>query len=172
MTRRRQNIARAAARETTNLRANMAPPPLVRPHFPGVDTEAWSDLPPAQYPPDTVSFIRTALELGDNLKRVQGYRCDVCDLVLATYDRHPGHSPRYLDHKLILASSCPGTFVSFGYPDEDLPGGAAPAIEWHRPSELVLESLPDPFIDHVLRGGLIMRLNPDAAPADTEGVIL
>lgn len=154
---RRQRIRRAAAREAANLRVNAAPPPLVRPHFPGVDASDWTDLPPAQYPPDTVTFIRKALELGDDLKRVQGYRCDTCDLVLATRDRHPGYSPRYIDHARILATSCPGMFVSFGYPDEALPEDAAPAFEWYRPGELELLDLGDAFIDHVLKGGLILR---------------
>lgn len=160
--RNRQNIARAAARETTNMRANLAPPPLVRPHFPGVDASEWTDLPPAQYPPETVSFIRLALEAEDR-RTVKGYRCDRCDLVLATLDRHPGYSPDYLDHGRILDSRCPGTFVSFGYPDEDLPGAAAPAFELFRPSELALLELGDEFVDHVLRGGLILRPNPEAA---------
>lgn len=163
MTRRnRQNIARAAARETSNLRANMAPPPLVRPHFPGVEAAEWTDTPPAQYPPETVTFIRLALEAEDRLT-VKGYRCDGCDLVLATLDRHPGYSSDYLDHKRILDSRCPGTFVSFGYPEEELPSGAAPAFEWFRPSELALGELGDEFVDHVLRGGLILRPNPQAA---------
>ena len=159
--RRRQNIARAAARETSNLKANLAPPPLVRPNFLGVDSSEWTDLPPAQYPPETVTFIRLALEAEDR-HTIQGYRCDTCDVILATLDRHPGYSPRYLDHKRILDSRCPGTFVSFGYPDEALPQGAAPAFEWFRPSELALLELGDEFIDHVLRGGLILRPNPDA----------
>lgn len=157
---RRPNARRAIERETANLRVNGSPPPLVRPHFPGVDASAWTDLPPAQYPPDTVDFIRQALELGEDLKRVKGYRCDGCDKVLATYDRHPGFSPDHVDHRHIEADSrCPGTFVSFGYPDEDLPDGAAPSHEWHRPSEVELLTLPDAFIDHVLRGGLILKPN-------------
>ena len=155
-----QNIARAAAREAANMAhtASLAPPPLVRPHFPGVDASAWTDLPPAQYPPDTVSFIRQALDLGDNLKRVQGYRCDGCNLILAIRDRHPGYSPRFLDHTRILDSTCPGTFVSFGYPDEDLPEGSGPAFEFYRPGETELLGLADAYVDHVLRGGLILRL--------------
>jgi hypothetical protein len=162
--RRRQNLARAAARETTNLRANLAPPALVRPHFPGVDTSEWTDLPPAQYPPDTVAFIRRTLELGDlRLARVKGYRCDACNLVLATLDRHLGFSPDYLDHARILDSRCPGTFISFGYPEEDLPAGAAPAFEWFRPGEVALLELGDEFINHVMKGGLILRPNPEAA---------
>lgn len=160
--RRRQNIARAAARETTNLKANLAPPPLVRPHFPGVDASEWTDLPPAQYPPETVTFIRLALE-AENRRTIKGYRCDKCDLVLATVDRHPGFSPDYLDHARILDSRCPGLFVSFGYPDEELPSGAAPAFEWFRPGELALLELGDEFINHVLKGGLILRPNPQAA---------
>lgn len=171
MTRRRQNIKRAAERETSNLRINAAPPPLVRPHFPGVDTQEWTDLPPAQYPPETVTFIRLALEAEDR-KVIKGYRCDGCDLILATVDRHPGFSPDYLDHGRILDSRCPGTFVSFGYPDEALPQGAAPAFEWFRPGELALLELGDEFINHVLKGGLILRANTQAPASAVEGVIV
>lgn len=161
---RRQRIRRAAAREAANLRVNAAPPPLVRPHFPGVDASDWTDLPPAQYPPDTVTFLRLALEAGER-RTVKGYTCDTCSAVVATVDRHPGYSPDYVDHRrFVPATRCPGLCVSFGYPDEAPP--TPPSHEWHRPSEpalLALLALPDEYADHVLRGGLLLRLNPDAA---------
>ena len=169
--RRPQNIGRAAAREAANMAANVAAAKLVRPHFPGVDPSTWSDLPPAQYLPEVVEFIRLALAMGDDRKVIQGYRCDRCDLVLATVDRHPGYSPRFVDHAKVLDTRCPGTFISFGYPDEDLPTGAAPAFEWFRPSEVALGELGDEFIDHVMRGGLILRPNTEAPASALEGVI-
>lgn len=154
---RRRRHRRAAAREARGFRVNAGPPPPVRPHFPGVDPTAWTELPPAQYPPEVTEFIGLALELGENRKTIQGYRCDGCDFVLATRDAHPGYSPSVLDHARILDSRCPGAFVSFGYPDEDLPDGHAPVFEWYRPSETELIGLSDDFINHILKGGLILR---------------
>ena len=158
--RRRPNIARAAEREAANLRVNGSAPALVRPHFPGVDTSAWTDLPPAQYPPDAVAFIRTALELGEDRRTVQLYRCDACRMIVVTRDRHPGYSPRFVDHRHFEpATSCTGVTRTLGHIDEAPP--APPSHEWYRPGERELLDLPDAFIDHVLRGGLLLRLIPE-----------
>lgn len=158
---RRQNIARAAGREAANMRANGSPPPLIRPAFLGVDTSDWSDLPPAQYPEDTVAFIRLALSAGEQRKTLDGFRCDVCQGLTMTVDRHPGYHPRYVDHRQFDPNSrCPGTGISLEYPDDAPPAEWVPSHEWYRPSEDELVTLSDAFIDHVLRGGLILRIIP------------
>lgn len=161
MTSRRQKIARAAAREAANMRVNAAPPPLVRPVFLGVATEDWTDLPPAQYPADTVEFIRLALTAGEDRRTLDGFKCDGCHGITLTVDRHPGYHPRAVDHRQFdPASRCPGTGFSLDYPDEATPAGWTPSHEWFRPSETELLALEDRFIDHVLRGGLLLRIIP------------
>lgn len=162
--RNRQNIARAAAREAANMRANAAPPPLVRPMFVGVDASDWTDLPPAQYPEDTVEFIRLALAAGEQRKTLDAFRCDTCHAVTVTIDRHPGYHPRFVDHRQFDPDRvrCAGLARSLEYPD-DLPSDVVPSHEWHRPSEDQLLELGDAFIDHVLRGGTILRVIPAEA---------
>ena len=81
---RRQNIARAASREAANMRANGSGPQLIRPAFLGVDAGDWTDLPPAQYPPESVEFIRLALTAGDQRKTLDAFRCDACHGVTVT----------------------------------------------------------------------------------------
>lgn len=165
MTRRRRfNPDHAAA----TMRVNGTAPALIRPHFVGVDADDWTDLPPAQYPPDTVAFIGKALALPDR-KIVNGYVCDGCQGLTLTRDRHPGYSPDVVDHKRFDPNSrCPGTARSLGYPDADLPAGWEPSHEWFRPSEDELLNLPDPFIHHVLKGGLILRPIPAAGQPTPE----
>lgn len=135
-------------------------PVLVRPVFPGVEVAAWSDPPPAQYPPETVATIRQLLELGERLARVDVYLCGVCHGHTMTRMTHPGIAPKVIDHGRFSADTrCPGTTTSLGYPD-DLPPDWAPSHEFYRPSEAELTRLPDEYIDHVLRGGLLLRLLP------------
>lgn len=161
MSRRRQRITRAAAREAANMRVNGSPPALIRPMFVGVDASDWTDLPPAQYPEDTVEFIRLALAAGEDRKTLDGFRCDVCQGLTMTRDRHPGYHPRFVDHRQFdPGSRCPGTGLALGYPDDAPPADWAPSHEWYRPSEDELLSLADAFVDHVLRGGLLLRPIP------------
>ena len=161
MSRRRQRITRAAAREAANMRVNGSPPALIRPMFVGVDASDWTDLPPAQYPEDTVEFIRLALAAGEDRKTLDGFRCDVCQGLTMTRDRHPGYHPRFVDHRQFdPGSRCPGTGLALGYPDDAPPADWAPSHEWYRPSEDELLSLGDAFVDHVLRGGLLLRPIP------------
>lgn len=135
-------------------------PELVRPHFPGLEVAAWSDAPPAQYPPDTVRLIRQLLELGERLARIDLYRCDACQGLTMVRMTHPGIAPKVIDHNRFSTDTrCPGTTVSLGYPD-DVPSAWSPSHEFYRPSEVALLELNDVAIDHVLRGGLLMRLLP------------
>lgn len=140
-----------------------AAPALVVPAFPGVAVEDWSDLPPAAYPMPVIErVILPRLEAGTDLIRLNGYRCDGCQGITLTYDRHPGIAPAFVDHKRFdPGSRCPGMGASLGYP-ADAPPGWEPSHEWFRPSEDVLITLSDAAINHVLSGGLILR--PIAAP--------
>lgn len=161
MTSRRRRTARAADRAAASMRVNGSAPALVRPVFLGVDASDWTDLPPAQYPEDTVEFIRRALAAGDQRRTLDAFRCDTCHGVTITVDRHPGYHPRLVDCARFdpERSRCPGLTTAAGYPD-DLPSDVEPSHEWHRPSEDELLSLPDAFVDHVLRGGTLLRVIP------------
>jgi len=144
-----------------------APPALVVPEFPGVDASDWTDLPPAAYPlPVIERVILPRLEAVADLIRLNGYRCDGCQGISLTYDRHPGITPAFVDHRRFDPSTrCPGMGISLGYPADAPPGWEA-SHEWFRPSEDVLISLGDAAINHVLNGGLILR--PIAAPLEVE----
>jgi hypothetical protein len=150
-----------------NLRKTPRPPALAVPSFVGVAVEDWSDLPPAAYPLDVIDgVILPRLQAGADLIRTNAYRCDGCQGLTITYDRHPGIAPAMVDHnRFDRDTRCPGMGVSLGYPP-DLPAEWEPSHEWHRPSEDVLLTLGDAAIEHVLRGGLLLR--PIALPERVE----
>lgn len=164
MTRRQSRQARnerARARRINNTRPEAA---LVVPSIVGHPAETWTDTPPAAYPPVVVRrVILPRLEAGADLIRRNAYRCAECDTLTVTYDRHPGVAPAYVDHRRFDPDTrCPGMTASLGYPP-DLPVEWDASHEWYRPSEDVLVTLGDAAIDHVLKGGLLLR--PLDAPA-------
>lgn len=149
-------------RRPRTARVNGTPPglgALVVPSFPGIEVTEWSDLPPAAYPPAVAEqIIRPRLEAGTDLIRLNGYLCDGCHGLTLTYDRHPGITPALVDHdRFDPATRCPGMARSLGYPADAPPAEWSPSHEWYRPGEPELLGLPDPVIDHVLRGGLLLR---------------
>lgn len=154
-------------RRPANLeRVNGSPPPLIVPSFVGVPVEAWSDLPPAAYPEAVVDrVIRPRLEAGADLIRVNGYLCKACNGLTMTYDRHPGITPMFVDHKRFDPNSrCPGMAQSLGYPAEAPPAEWSPSHEWYRPAEDELLRFSDAAINHVLSGGLLLRPIPLDGP--------
>lgn len=139
---------------------------LVVPAFPGVDPHTWTDLPPAAYPPSVAELIRGVLDARQTgeILTVNGWRCDTCGRVLVARDLHPGVVPAYADHRRFEpATLCPGMARSLDYPRHvDL---GAPGFEWYRPSETELltrgrEVRGDRWVNHVLRGGLLLRPIP------------
>lgn len=139
-------------------------PKLVVPTIVGHPAEEWTDLPPAAYPPVTVErVILPRLEAGADLVRRNVYQCVACNGLTVTYDRHPGVTPAYVDHRRFDPDTrCDGVTASLSYP-RDLPPETEASHEWFRPSEDVLVTLGDAAIDHVLKGGLLLR--PIAAVA-------
>lgn len=135
---------------------------LVVPSFVGVPVEEWSDLPPAAYPLPVIDrVIRPRLEAGTDLIRTNGYVCDGCQGLTMTYDRHPGITPAFVDHKRFdPGTRCPGMGASLGYPASAPPAEWSPSHEWYRPSEDELLGLGDQAINHVLNGGLLLRPIP------------
>lgn len=151
---------RAAARANRKIaKANGHGPALIVPAFAGVDTRAWSDLPPAAYPPHVIDrVILPRLQAGEDLIRRNAYRCSTCNSLTITYDRHPGITPAFVDHAT-FGHSCPGQTASLGYP-ADMPSDLEASHEWYRPSEDELITLTDQAVNHVLNGGLLLRLIP------------
>lgn len=141
---------------------------LVVPSSVGVAVEEWSDLPPAAYPPALIDgIILPRLQAGTDLIRTNGYVCDGCQGLTMTYDRHPGITPAFVDHRRFDPNTrCPGMGRSLGYPADAPPAEATPSHEWFRPSEDVLLTLADAAINHVLAGGLLLR--PIAAPLEVQ----
>ena len=157
--------------------APLPPMRLIVPEFPGVSPELWTELPPAAYPPNVAELIRGVLDARQTgeIVTVNGWRCQTCAGVMVVRDLHPGVVPAYVDHRrFVPATLCPGVAVSLDYPRHVELG--APEFEWYRPSETELltraRQLPtiadpqtgDRIVNHVLRGGLLLRPIPTGAP--------
>lgn len=160
--RRRQRNEAARARKINGHRPE---PKLVVPHIVDHPAEDWTDLPPAAYPPVTVErVILPRLVAGEDLIRRNAYRCVGCDALTITYDRHPGITPAWVDHRRFDPDTrCEAVTASLNYPP-DLPASYEPSHEWYRPAEDVLVTLGDAAIEHVLKGGLLLRPIAAAAP--------
>lgn len=144
---------------------------LVVPEFLGVTLDAWTDAPPAQYPPHVADYIGHELATRtSDAYPLNGYVCEDCKGLTITRDRHPGVTPMFVSHEQFdPATRCPGRTASLGYPTAELPAGWEPSHEWYRPSEPALLGIDsngiasrDAIIDHVLRGGLLIRPIPAA----------
>lgn len=141
---------------------------LIVPEFPGVDPHMWTELPPAAYPPSVAELIRGVLDARQTgeILTVNGFRCDTCGRTFVTRDLHPGVSPQYADHRAFEpATLCPGLARSADYPRHVDFG--QPTHEWYRPSEpdlltLGREPRGDRWVNHVLRGGLLLRAIPES----------
>lgn len=147
-------------RRQTRTRRDLPGARLIVPEFPGVSPELWTELPPAAYPPAVAELIRGVLDARQTgeIVTVNGWLCDTCKAVLAARDLHPGVVPAVIDHRRFIPGSlCPGAARSLDYPRHV---ELHPTHEWYRPSETELLTLPGPFINHVLRGGLLLRPIP------------
>lgn len=157
-------------RRQTRTRRDLPGGRLIVPNFPGVSPELWTELPPAAYPPAVAELIRGVLDARQTgeIVTVNGWLCDTCRATLVARDLHPGVVPAAIDHnRFIPGHLCPGLARSLDYPRHvDL---GEPTHEWYRPAEpelLALGSQPsgDKFINHVLRGGLLLRPIPQEQP--------
>lgn len=148
-------MTRRQARQT---RTRRAPDRLIVPAFPGVDPHMWTELPPAAYPPQVAELIRGVLDARQTgeIVTVNGWLCRTCRRTFVARDLHPGVVPAHADHRAFEpATLCPGLASSLDYPRHVELG--APEFEWYRPSETELLGLDGKWIDHVLRGGLLLR---------------
>lgn len=161
MSRRRQS---GDPRRQTRTAANVEHR-LIVPNFPGVTPDLWTEVPPAAYPPAVAELIRGVLDARQTgeIVTVNGWACDTCQTVGAARDLHPGVVPAYIDHQRWTPGSlCPGLMRSLDYPRHVV---LHPTHEWYRPSETELltrgrEPGGDRVMDHVLRGGLLLRPIP------------
>lgn len=92
-----------------------------------------------------------------------GYKCESCGKVIITIDVHRGVTPFTLACRVNTAF-CKGTMKSFGYPKDGVP----PPEEfqqrykdrvwhWYRPNQAEFIALDFGSMDHVMRGGLLIK---------------
>lgn len=136
---------------------------------------AWSDQPAADYPESVLEWVFT--KMGD--PRVDAYHCKGCDQVVVTVDKHPGATPMFVSHGM-FGVECDGETASAWYRVRQEFAVYA-THEWYRPSadELLDQHalaarshfataaeqrstyIARGAIEHVLRGGLLLRPIPD-----------
>lgn len=118
----------------------------------------WADQPGPAIPDEVQVFIWGVDDAKDSRKH-NAYLCDACKAALHTYERHPGVTPLNMGHAVMLpGSGCPGRMVSQGYPAGDPPSQLGPPLmEWYRPSTEALAASTPRIVEHVMRGGLLLR---------------
>lgn len=85
-----------------------------------------------------------------------GYKCEKCGVITLTMDVDDGVTPMFLVCR--AEGSCDGQSVSLGYPSGPVPEELLPVrFEWYRPDQDEINTLEPSMIDHVSRGGLVLR---------------
>jgi hypothetical protein len=88
--------------------------------------------------------------------RYNVYICEECKRGVVTLDVDPGTTPFMI--QCLATEGCNGMAKSLGYPEGEPPATLAdPIIYWVTPSDEELAKLPPLMVEHVERGGLIMR---------------
>lgn len=144
----------------------------------------WTDQPAADYTEAVLEWVFA--RMGD--PKVNGYACDTCGQAVVTIDKHPGVTPAFVSHGQ-FGVECEGTTTSSWYRVRQELGVYA-THEWYRPSadELLdyhaLAAGPTPVghaaasewamaggtVDHVMRGGLLLRKIPDGSDTIVEAL--
>jgi hypothetical protein len=125
----------------------------------------WSDQPPAEYKPETLTWIAAKVR---EQNRLNAWRCEACDFPFIAFDRHPGTTPMMVSHHAFEPDTdCKGLCASVFYQRAgveraaiDLGQGGQqiqPSHEWYRPSAIELRSETAAVKDHVRQGGLLVR---------------
>lgn len=124
--------------------------------------EAWADTPPPRLPDKVQAFI-VGVDDAKQSRVHNAYVCDTCRVAFHTIDRHPGVTPLSMSHGMFdQGSRCEGRCVSAGYPVGALPPSLGePTHEWFRPSAEVLDVSTPRVVEHVMRGGLLLRRYDD-----------
>lgn len=120
--------------------------------------ESWADAPTPAIPDEVQAFIMGADDAKGERKH-NAYLCDSCKAALHTYERHPGITPLRMSHALMTPGTrCPGQMVSQGYPEGAPPDVLGPPLhEWYRPSAEAMAALTPRIVEHIMRGGLLLR---------------
>lgn len=94
--------------------------------------------------------------------RINGYICtsDDCKRVTITVDVDDGVTPF-----MIRCPGCKSTAVSCMYPTSGpVPPVESATLEWYKPDEKEMRRMHPANLDHVRRGGLLLRKRTDRAP--------
>jgi hypothetical protein len=90
------------------------------------------------------------------------YICQKCDKGFLTLDVDPGVTPFMI--QCLATEGCNGMAHSQMYPEGDPPADLGePIIYWVKPTDTEFAKLPPLLVEHVEKGGLLMKAT-DAAP--------
>lgn len=120
--------------------------------------EAWADSPAPRLPDKVQAFI-VGVDDARQSRVHNAYVCDACSVAFHTIDRHPGITPVAMAHAMFQPGTrCEGRAQSQGYPVGELPPSLGePTHEWYRPSAEVLDLCTPRVVEHIMRGGLLLR---------------
>lgn len=92
---------------------------------------------------------------------VNGYACRRCAYVTITINRDEGVTPFSIT---CTRPGCGGPAYSMFYPPEEVIGSEAVTHEWYRPSLRWARRKGAAMLEHVKRGGLVLRERTGGAP--------
>lgn len=104
-------------------------------------------------PADVVQYLANVAWVRAPHHSMNGYHCRACDGTVLTIDVDLGVTPMTMP----CVGRCAGrsTAVSLNYPPQQPP--AEPALEFYRPSAEEAAELSVAALEHVLKGGLLVR---------------
>jgi len=97
------------------------------------------------------------------MRKYNGYQCEVCDRVFISVDLHEGVTPMF--SPCFATEGCRGKAHSLGYPEggKKPPEKFGPAIiEWYKPTEAEYQKMSYELQQHIRKGGLARRASRDA----------
>lgn len=117
----------------------------------------WADEPRPSLTEKVQAYVLAMTDAREG-RTHNAYVC-TCGTAWHTVDTHPGVTPSTLSHAMLQPGTrCEGRAVSQGYPRGEVPPSLGePSHEWYRPSTTELHGASDQVVDHVLRGGLLLR---------------
>lgn len=108
---------------------------------------------PANLPPDIISFGQRAEETGQSNKgKLNIYTCNTCRAFIVTRDLDTGVTPFMTGCR---QEGCQGWMQSSFYRVYDQAMRAS--LVWARPKAIIADLLKPHVLEHVLKGGLLLR---------------
>ena len=91
------------------------------------------------------------------------YRCEKCRILIVTVDVDDGVTSAFIECSEFGRKNCTGTMASSFYMmSEEMPKAT---YEWYRPrSAKEIREVDANALDHIQRGGLLIRKRTDAKP--------